>query len=84
MFQNQSFYIFVLEILPLVEFELESGITDEEAEKLIEEPVESTDNVIDTENQFTVSTNQTDLFMARLVQYEVYTHQYSIIVLQIP
>ncbi|XP_001602472.1 intraflagellar transport protein 122 homolog [Nasonia vitripennis] len=64
-------YSFVMfEILPLVEFELEPGITDEEADKLIEEPVQSTDNSIDTENQFTVSTNQTDLFMARLVQYE--------------
>ncbi|XP_058792241.1 intraflagellar transport protein 122 homolog [Phymastichus coffea] len=65
-------YSFVMfEILPLVEFELEPGITDNEAEKLIEEPVQSTDDSINTENQFTVTTNQTDLFMARLVQYEV-------------
>ena len=40
------------EILPLVEFELELGITDEEAEKLIEEPIQSTDDSIETENQF--------------------------------
>lgn len=62
---------YFLEILPLVEFELEAGITDDEAERLIEEPVQSNDNNIDTENQFTVTTDQTDLFMARLVQYEV-------------
>ncbi|KAJ8666894.1 hypothetical protein QAD02_008556 [Eretmocerus hayati] len=65
-------YSFVMfEILPLVEFELESGITDEEAEKLIEEPVQTFDNAAETENQFTVSSkSQSDLFMARLVQYE--------------
>lgn len=72
-----------LEILPLVEFELEAGIADEEAEKLIEEPVQADDNSIDTENQFTVSTNQTDLFMARLVQYEVCKYQFQISVLRI-
>ena len=54
-----------------MEFELESGITDEEAERLIDEPVNSEDNAIDKENQFTLATNKTDLFMARLVQYEV-------------
>lgn len=64
-------FLYFIEILPLVEFELESGITDEEAERLIEEPIQLDSNSIDTENQFTVTTNETDLFMARLVQYEV-------------
>ena len=66
-----NWFVWRTEILPLVEFELESGITDEEAEKLIEEPVQLNDNSINTENQFTVATHETDLFMARLVQYEV-------------
>lgn len=65
-------YSFVMfEILPLVEFELEQGITDEEAEKLIEESAKPREESINVENQFTVSAaSHTDLFMARLVQYE--------------
>ncbi|CAB0043487.1 unnamed protein product [Trichogramma brassicae] len=63
-------YSFVMfENLPLVEFELEPGITDEEAKRLIEEPVQN-DASIDSNNQFILNASQTDLFMARLVQYE--------------
>jgi hypothetical protein len=54
-----------------VEFELEPGITDEEAEKLIQEPFKINDNLIDTDDHFTFSTNQLDLFLAELIQYEV-------------
>ncbi|KAL7290018.1 hypothetical protein TKK_0015748 [Trichogramma kaykai] len=63
-------YSFVMfENLPLVEFELEPGISDEEAKRLIEEPIQN-DASIDSNNQFILNASQTDLFMARLVQYE--------------
>jgi len=53
-----------------VEFDLEDGITDEEAEKLIEEPLPSSDDLV-VSDQFTVTSNETDLFTARLMRYEV-------------
>lgn len=59
-----------LEILPLVEFELEEGITDEAAEKLIEEPLQISDDSTQIEDQLTITT-KTDLFTDRLVRYEV-------------
>lgn len=61
---------FFTEILPLVEFELEDDITDEEAEKLIEEPLPSSDDLTDCD-QFTVTSNEADLFTVRLMRYEV-------------
>ena len=66
----QIIYI-LLETLPLVEFELDEGITDEEAEKLIEEPLQVTDDSTLIEDQLTI-TNKTDLFTDHLVRYEVY------------
>lgn len=66
---QHSFVMF--EILPLVEFELEDGITDDEAEKLIEEPVPIIDNTLVIENQMTIANNEADLFTARLIKYEV-------------
>lgn len=63
-----------LEILPLVEFELEDDITDEEAEKLIEEPLPSADDIT-VSDQFTVTSNEADLFTVRLMRYEVYSAQ---------
>ncbi|KAK0080536.1 hypothetical protein PV325_013799 [Microctonus aethiopoides] len=65
---QHSFVMF--EILPLVEFELEDGITDDEAEKLIEEPVPIIDNTLVIENQMTIANNEADLFTARLIKYE--------------
>ena len=62
--------IIFTEILPLVEFELEDDITDEEAEKLIEEPLPSSDDLT-VSDQFTVTPSETDLFTARLMRYEV-------------
>ncbi|XP_077265582.1 intraflagellar transport protein Oseg1 [Temnothorax americanus] len=63
-------YSFVMfEILPLVEFELEDDITDDEAEKLIEEPLPSPDDLA-VSDQFTVTSNEADLFTARLMRYE--------------
>jgi len=56
--------------LPLVEFELEDDIADEEAEKLIEEPLPSSDELT-VSDQFTVTSNEADLFTARLIRYEV-------------
>ncbi|XP_014477546.1 PREDICTED: intraflagellar transport protein 122 homolog [Dinoponera quadriceps] len=64
---QHSFVMF--EILPLVEFELEDDITDEEAEKLIEEPLPSDDDVA-VSDQFTVTSNEADLFTVRLMRYE--------------
>jgi intraflagellar transport protein 122 len=61
---------FFIEILPLVEFELEDDITDEEAEKLIEEPLPSSDDAT-INDQFTVTSNEIDLFTVRLMKYEV-------------
>jgi len=58
------------EILPIVEFELEDDITDEEAEKLIEEPLPSPDDLA-VNDQFTVTSNEADLFTVRLLKYEV-------------
>jgi len=58
------------EILPIVEFELEDDITDEEAEKLIEEPLPSPDDLA-VSDQFTVTSNEADLFTVRLLKYEV-------------
>ncbi|KAG6796046.1 intraflagellar transport protein [Apis mellifera caucasica] len=61
-------YSFVMfEILPLVEFELEESISDEEAEKLINES--SLSNDISDTDQFSVNT-EVDLFTARLMKYE--------------
>ncbi|KAG7202395.1 hypothetical protein KM043_018711, partial [Ampulex compressa] len=63
-------YSFVMfEILPLVEFVLEENITDEEAEKLIEEPLPSTENSA-MEDQLSISANEVDLFTARLMKYD--------------
>ncbi|KYN08527.1 PREDICTED: intraflagellar transport protein 122 homolog [Cyphomyrmex costatus] len=63
-------YSFVMfEILPLVEFELEDDITDEEAEKLIEEPLPSPDDLA-TSDQLTITSNEADLFTVRLLKYE--------------
>jgi len=53
-----------------VEFELEDDITDEEAEKLIEEPLPSSDDAA-VNDQFTVTSNEIDLFTVRLMKYEV-------------
>lgn len=53
-----------------MEFELEDDITDEEAEKLIEEPLPSANDVT-TSDQFTVTSNEADLFTVRLMRYEV-------------
>lgn len=52
----------------MVEFELEESISDEEAEKLINESSLSSD-ISDTD-QFSVNT-EVDLFTARLMKYEV-------------
>lgn len=60
------------EILPLVEFELKDDITDDEAERLIEEPLPSADDDA-VDDQFTVTSNETDLFTARLMRYEVWS-----------
>lgn len=60
----------MVEILPLVEFELEEGISDEEAEKLIEEPIQNSEELNLVEDQLTITT-KTDLFTDRLVRYEV-------------
>ena len=54
----------------MVQFELEEGISDEEAIKLIYDPVTLTD-IVTIENQMTVTNNENDLFMANLLQYEV-------------
>jgi len=56
--------------LPLVEFELEDDITDEEAEKLIEEPLPSSDDLA-ISDQLTITSNEADLFTVRLLKYEV-------------
>lgn len=53
-----------------MEFELEEGITDEEAEKLIEEPLQISEELNLVEDQLTITT-KTDLFTDRLVRYEV-------------
>lgn len=66
---QHSFVMF--EILPLVEFELDEGIEDEEAEKLIEDPAVIRDNSVTVENQMTMTTVEADLFTARLIRYEV-------------
>lgn len=52
----------------MVEFELEESISDEEAEKLINES--SLSNDISDTDQFSVNT-EIDLFTARLMKYEV-------------
>ncbi|XP_014607385.1 PREDICTED: intraflagellar transport protein 122 homolog isoform X1 [Polistes canadensis] len=74
---QHSFVMF--EILPLVEFELEEGITDQEAEKLIEESL-SLSSTSTTEDQLTVFPNETDLFTARLIKYEEKTDDSTVIV----
>ncbi|XP_074101716.1 intraflagellar transport protein Oseg1 [Cotesia typhae] len=58
------------EILPIVEFELEDGISNEEAKKLIEEPMSIPEDAEITEDQMTIATDHTDLFTARLIKYE--------------
>jgi len=60
-----------------VEFDLEDDITDEEAEKLIEEPLPSSDDLA-VSDQFTVTSNETDLFTARLMRYEVQSTRLTI------
>ncbi|XP_066600383.1 intraflagellar transport protein 122 homolog isoform X2 [Prorops nasuta] len=66
---QHSFVMF--EILPLVEFELEENITDEDAQRLIEEPLPSPDDNQDLiEDYMTVASEETDLFTARLMKYE--------------
>ncbi|XP_076277313.1 intraflagellar transport protein Oseg1 isoform X1 [Lasioglossum baleicum] len=72
-------YSFVMfEILPLVEFELEEDISDEEAEKLINESLSSSDNTMD-KDQLTIAP-EVDLFTARLVKYEEKSSTSTIIV----
>ncbi|XP_063986829.1 intraflagellar transport protein 122 homolog [Diachasmimorpha longicaudata] len=65
---QHSFVMF--ETLPLVEFELDNAITDEEAERLIEEPVPSDDNSTVVEDQLTINSNEADLFTARLIKFD--------------
>ncbi|XP_046605986.1 intraflagellar transport protein 122 homolog isoform X1 [Neodiprion virginianus] len=65
---QHSFVMF--EILPIVEFELEEGITDEEAKRLIEEPRPLSDSSSISDNQLTIPTPVGDLFTARLIRYE--------------
>lgn len=65
-------YAKIAEILPLVEFELEENISDEEAEKLINDSLSSSDDITTT-NQFSV-TSEIDLFTARLMKYEVFSY----------
>lgn len=60
-----------------MEFDLEDDITDEEAEKLIEEPLPSPDDLA-VSDQFTVTSNETDLFTARLMRYEVRSAQLNV------
>lgn len=57
--------------MPLIEFELDESITDEEAQKLIEEPISTDDGSVLIEDQLTLATNEADLFTARLMRYEV-------------
>ncbi|XP_029052422.2 intraflagellar transport protein 122 homolog [Osmia bicornis bicornis] len=72
-------YSFVMfEILPLVEFELEEGISDEEAEKLINESLTSYNDTSD-KDQLSV-TSEVDLFTARLMKYEEKLNTSNIIV----
>ena len=61
----------------MVEFELEENISDEEAEKLINNSLPSDD--ITTTNQFSV-TSEIDLFTARLMKYEEKSSSSTIIV----
>ncbi|XP_076182185.1 intraflagellar transport protein Oseg1 isoform X4 [Ptiloglossa arizonensis] len=62
-------YSFVMfEILPLVEFELEEDISDEEAEKLINESLSSSDTMIDKDKLIIIP--EVDMFTARLMKYE--------------
>lgn len=51
---------------------MEDDITNEEAEKLIEEPLPSPDDLV-VSDQFTITSNEADLFTARLMRYEVLT-----------
>lgn len=59
----------------MVEFELEENISDEEAERLINESLSSSDDVTNTD-QFSV-TPEIDLFTARLMKYEVLLYTYN-------
>ncbi|XP_014208955.1 intraflagellar transport protein 122 homolog [Copidosoma floridanum] len=69
---SQFQYSFVMfEILPLVEFELEPGITNEEAEKFIKEPVQPIKSALEKKNQLTIFSDKTDLFLNHLEQYEI-------------
>ena len=81
----QGGFCATVEVLPLVEFQLEPGISDEEAVRLIEAPapvpeepshgrdwLQSTGDTYQT-MQFDESPgNVTDLFTARLMNYEVH------------
>jgi len=67
---TSNIIFFFIEILPLVEFELEDDIMDDEAEKLIEEPLPCSDDAA-VNDQFTVTSNEIDLFTVRLMKYEV-------------
>ncbi|XP_034942292.1 intraflagellar transport protein 122 homolog [Chelonus insularis] len=64
-------YSFVsFEMLPLVEFELEDGITDAEARKLIEDPNTPVESIEMVKDQMTITTEEPDLFTANLLKYE--------------
>ncbi|XP_043287356.1 intraflagellar transport protein 122 homolog isoform X2 [Venturia canescens] len=65
---QHSFVMF--EILPLIEFELDESITDEEAQRLIEESIYIDDGNVLVEDQLTLRSNEADLFTARLMRYE--------------
>lgn len=77
------FTCFSLEILPLVEFELEEGITDKEAVRLIETPKSLSINQENdkwmqdiNEDQQTLQinsemTNEADIFTQHLLNFEV-------------
>lgn len=74
-------FIFISEVLPLVEFKLENGISDEEALKLLETPGPSLEHAgmwsQRLEENFQsmrldeAATNMPDPFTARLVSFEV-------------
>lgn len=63
------------EILPLVEFQLEDDIDDDEAEKLIYENIDNihgdddNDDDNNIENQLTIDDNITDLFTAKMIKF---------------
>lgn len=56
------------EILPLVEFQLDDGIDNNEALRLIHEPIKN-DNCL-VENQLTIGSEEDDLFTAKMIKYD--------------